>query len=335
MKLPSSAIADRRCLDRNDQRLLPDDLVALLREDLRLPRIIMHNNQHAPLVSVSSSGSPITRQPELVSPDSPRPEQIATLDALISQAMGLLARFLAQEYTEAAHERINVEDVEARYRRRLHELRQDRPMRPNQARQPDLQNTLNPTLPLRPVLHEALAPVIGGAADFTTPTYHPNTFMGTMQVSDSDMGISHSSQGCRNDTASYAFASFPASSQTDYDYGTATYTDHSQPARAHFHTPAEPRDCPPSPDLWVSPYEARLDETVIHSRVTQPTDPNSQWLSPYEEAMLDMPGSSRMPQLLADRRANAQMMSQIEYLMANSPSEAPQYNNERVLPDLD
>jgi hypothetical protein len=308
----------------------------MLREDLRLPRTMVHNNQHAPSVSLPSSGSPIAGQHETASPDSPRPEQIATLDALISQAMGLLARFLAQEYAEAAHERIDVEGVEARYRTRLHELRQNYTMRPNQAHQPDVQHTLNPTLPLRPVLHEAQAPIIGGAADFTTPTYQPITFISTVQVSDSDMGTVPSSQEYHHRAPSFEFPSFPASSQTDYDYMPSTYTDHPQPARTHFHTPAEPPDCPPSPGLWLSPYEARLDETAtVHSRVTQTADPNTQWLSLYEEAMLDMPGSSRMPQLLADRRANAQMMSRIEHLMADVPSEALRYEDETVFPDDD
>lgn len=334
--------ADQFYIDRNDMRLLPDNLVTLLRDDLHLPQAMPYNSGQVPAVSHPSFSNPNMRHHPLEPLDMVGSEQTATLDTLISQASALLARFLAQEYTEAAHEPIVIEDVEAHYQRRLYELRQSLFVQPNQAHQSSPQHLVNQTPSSPAVLHHTQALIIGGAADFTTPTYQPNPFVGMVQVPDSDAETLPSSQEYHNNDAAFGFPSFPASSQTDYDFGSSTYADQVQSTRTKFFTPAESSDCPSSPRTqgsWLSPYEV-----ACGPRMLQPADPphnHGQWLLPYEEALLDMPGSSYMPQLLADQKANAQMMSEIESMMETSPSESQyamsSYESEhtKALSDID
>jgi hypothetical protein len=214
----------------------------------------------------------------------------ATSDILLSRASELYTQFSALEYTTAAHERINVEDVKARILSRLEQLHVDFRIRRNHANQPDHERVMN-QVPCSPfTLHPASIPIMGGASDFSTPSHQPSPFIGKVQVPGSP-----SSQEYQMGDTSPGFSAVPPSSRTSIDFGSSTYVDQSQFTGAQFAT-----DCSPS----------------FHN--------HNPWLSP-QEAYPDLLGSSHLSQyLLAEQNANAQMFPELDLLMASSPSE-PHY----------
>jgi hypothetical protein len=220
-------------------------------------------------------------------------ERHATVDTLVSRGSELLVQVLAQEYAEAAHDNCNIEDIKAYYRTCLQELRRSALAQVNPTQHLPIR-TANQAVSSPSTPHQAQTPVIGGAADFPMPSYQPNSFFGMVQVPDSDMGTQPSSQEYHNGAASFDFPSLLASSsRTSYDLGNTTHMDASPTSGTQFYTPAEPTDYSP----------------LSHNR--------DQWLPTYDD-YLDIPGSSRMPQLLAD----AQMYSDIDRTMEPSASQS-------------
>jgi hypothetical protein len=220
-------VADQCFTDRNDPRLLPANLVAQLRAELHLPQVMTHSSQQTPLLSLPSSSNQITR-PE--SGDSDRsPEQVATLAVLINQAIVLLARFLAEEYIESVHERIDISDIEDDFHARLHALR----------------HTSS-----HPALHD---PATGGAADFTTPAYQPYPFLTTLQIPTSTVPSSHEP---------FDFPAASSHTSYDMDFAASPFGVPPQQAPLRFYTAASPSACPPSPELWPSPEEAQTADNL-------------------------------------------------------------------------
>jgi hypothetical protein len=220
-------------------------------------------------------------------------ERHATVDTLVSRGSELLVQVLAQEYAEAAHDNCNIEDIRAYYRTCLQELRRSALAQVNPVQHLPIR-TVNQAVPSPSTPHQAQTPVIGGAADFPMPSHQPSPFFDMVQVPDSDMGTQPSSQEYHNGAASFDFPSlFASSSRTSYDLGNATHMDASPTLGTQFYTPAEPTDCSP----------------LSHNR--------NQWFPAYDE-LLDVPGSSRLPQLLAD----AQMYADIDRTMKPSASQS-------------
>jgi hypothetical protein len=218
----------------------------------------------------------------------------AASDALVFQASELYAQFSAHEYTEAAHERVNIENIVARIRNRLEVLRFEFWTRRNHVNQPDHEHVIDQSLSSPLALHPAPTPIIGGACDFSMPSQQLHPFSSQAQVLSSDKDTHPSSQDYQTGDTSPGFLSFPASSQTSFNFDNSTCMDQSQFAGAQFST-----DCYPA-------------------QHTQ-----GQWLSPCD-MNLDIPGSSRLPQqLLAEQNANAQMFPELDLLMASSPSKPP------------
>jgi hypothetical protein len=293
--------ADMGRIDRNDSRCLPNELVAWLRDDIGLPRMVSTHDPQDHQVPASTPHNLTSPQDDVSSSNNATRfqwfeaelERNATVDTLVSRGSELLVQILAQEYAEAAHETLNIEEIKAYYRTCIEELRRGALAELNQSQHLSLhathQNVSGPS-----TTHQAHTPVIGGAADFPMPPYQPHPFFGMVQVPDSDMGTQPSSQEYHNGAASFGFPSLlPSSSRTSYDFGNPTHMDASPSSGTQFYTPAEPTDCSPSP----------------HN--------HDQWLSPYD-AYLDVPGSSRMPQILA----NAQMLSDIDLMMESSRSQS-------------
>jgi hypothetical protein len=218
----------------------------------------------------------------------------AACDTLLYRASELYTQFSAFEYREAAHERVNVEDITARIRKRLEVLRLEFRTRPNHANQPNQAHVMDQSFSSPLALRPAPAPIIGGACDFSTPSHQPSPFANNVQVLSSDMGTHPSSQEYQTGYTSPGFLSFAASSQTSFNFDNSTYIDPSQFAGAQFATDYVP--APHTHDQWFSSYDVNLD----------------------------VPSSSRLPQqLLAEQNANAQMFPELDRIMASSPSKSP------------
>jgi hypothetical protein len=215
-------------------------------------------------------------------------------DALLFRASELYAQFSALEYTEAAHERINVEDIKARILNRLEVLRIEYWTRHSHANQPDQEHVMDQSLLSPLALHPAPAPIIGGACDFSTPSYQSHPFASNAQVFSSDEDTYPSSQEHQTGDTSPGFQSFQASSQTSFNFNNPTHKDQSQFAGAQLST-----DCSPA------------------------SHTHGQWFSPHD-TNLYVPGSSRLPQqLLAEQNASAQIFPELDLPMVSSSSELP------------
>jgi hypothetical protein len=219
----------------------------------------------------------------------------ATKYVLLSRASELYAQFQAHEYAAAAHERVNVEDITARVHNRLEALRANHRTLINQTNQPEHGQFTHQTFPSALPLHPKPVSIISGANDFLTPSHRRHSSIGNLQPLSSDNGAQSIIQEYHTEDTSPGFQSFPASSQTSYDF---TYMDTSQFAGTQFSFPAESTMPPISP----------------HS--------NDKWLSPYD-TYLDVPGSSRLPQqVLAEEDASAQMFPELDLLIEPSPSDS-------------
>jgi hypothetical protein len=290
---PHIDVADFLHIDRNDLRLLPATLVDLLREDLGLHQIMSTNDPR----TLSAPATPQDRNVEQDNVAKPQDlherfqlmeaelAQNATVDALVARASELLAQFMAQEFTEASHERVNIEVIKAFYTKRLNELRQSAWAQLSQAHQSSPQNTLEQASILPVGINQAQVPVFGGAGDFPNPPYQPDQFLGMVHVPESETGTRPSSQGYHPGNTSFGYPSFTTSSRTSYDFGVQ---DQSQQSGAHFFSSVDLDDC-------------------------SPTSQSHQYLSPYDAYLLDQPGPSRLPQQLA---TNA-LMSEVDEMMTS------------------
>jgi hypothetical protein len=285
-------------IDWNDSRFLPGDLVVWLRNDLGLPQVPRANApQH------SQTPLPISQDRKL-SQYAPEPygdptqlqshetelERNATVDTLTSIASDLLAYILGHGHTGSAREQLVVESLIAGYHIRVQQLREEGLVQissDQKHRDFELSELLAPSA--HHIAQQVHTPVIGGAADFAMPTHGPGPFVSREQISDSDMATQYSSVERQTSDVSFGYPS----SRTSPGFRDPVHADPSSSSDTYFGAPSDFTDCPPS--------------SYSHG----------QWLSPYD-AYLDLPGSSRMPQVLAA----SQMFSDVDYSMASSPSES-------------
>jgi hypothetical protein len=122
--------------------------------------------------------------------DEVKMQREATKNALLSWAPELYTLFSAGEYIAATHERINIQDIEARILNRLEELRIDYWAHVNHTNQPDHGQSTHQTLPL----HPTPTPIIISANDFSTPSRPAHSFIGQLQRPGSDNGTRSISQ---------------------------------------------------------------------------------------------------------------------------------------------
>lgn len=214
------------------------------------------------------------------------------LDTLALIASDLLAYILARELNRPTSELLDVESLVAYNHTRVQQLREESLAQINSTQK---HPNFEPSQSIAPsdsyAGQQAHAPVIGGAADFTTPAHNsgPDPFVSRVQISDSDMATQYSSLEHQTSDVSFGYPS----SQTSPGFRDLVHADPASSSDTYFCTPSDPTDCPPS--------------SYNHG----------QWLSPYD-AYLDLPGSSRMPQVLAA----SQMFSDVDYAMASSPTES-------------
>ncbi|KAF1914355.1 hypothetical protein BDU57DRAFT_454537 [Ampelomyces quisqualis] len=281
----------------DDSRFLPDALVDWLRNELGLPQVLpTHTLQHSqtPLLTfqerkLSRHGSELPDNPTRLQSFESGLERRAILDTLASIASDLLAYVLAHGHTGSAREQFDVDSLITYYHTRVQQLRRESLAHVNSTQHLDfdLSQALAPLAPCN--LQQADTPAIGGATDLAIPAHKPGPFVGRVQISDSDMATQYSSQDHQTGDVSFGFPS----SQTSHSYGNLTHADLLPSLDTYFCAPSNPPDYSPSP----------------HS--------HGQWVSPCD-AYLDVPGSSRMPRVLA----TSQMFLDVDYAMAPSPPES-------------
>jgi len=133
------------------------------------------------------------------------------------------------------------------------------------------------------------------------PNLQPDMYAGPVQVPGSEMGTQPSTQDNYYGNTSFGLSSSFFSSQTDYDNGSFIFQDQGQAPGAS--------NCPPSANF-----------------------PESQW-SQYD-TRLDVPGSSRMHQAIAEEYASARRLADdVDQAMETSPSEhAPATREDELSP---
>lgn len=306
MTLCNLQIANSYCADVNDSRFLPDDLVALIRQDLRLP---ISMSSTLPLVHSAPQSSldrQVAPQDETILSDhaarlrwlEDELEATACLDTLIARTTHLLEQLKTQKRLQRTREPVAIDGVEADYHARLHDLHQHHHIQPNQELQSGTQNISSQTSTPLPDSQQVQAPITGGA-DWEMPTLHPNVYAGMLQILDSDMGTQPSTQDYYHGDPLFGMPSFLGSSQSSYDAGSFMVQDQGQAAPAHSPALAGPSNYPPSSYF-----------------------PESQW-STFHDARLDVPGSLRMPQIIAEEYASARLAADIDQSMETSPSASP------------
>lgn len=283
--------ADITVQDRNDQRLLPNELVVRLRHELGLTQSIsvgqVSSQQRQREPETQNNGASFQRFEAAL-------ERIATIDTLVERCETLLAQLLAYRDIQAANDHVDIDDVTNYYHRRLEQLRQEQLPRLTQSHQASDYITDYTSFSL-PMSQQAQPPIIRGAADFTMPIYDSIPVNNVLQVPQSETGTLPSSQGFPSGEVDFGFPSLLASSsQTSYDFGTTTHMDASHAPGAQFR---------------VKDEDINLDFS--------PSDPTqSQWPLAYN-TYLDVPGNSHDP----PPHVNAEMFSEIDQML-RSPSES-------------
>lgn len=215
--------------------------------------------------------------------------QNATVDALVSRASEVLAQFLAQEYTETNHERVDIDAIKVYYTNRLEQLRQNAWAQLTQAHQSNPEFNTEQALLVPTGLIQAEVPAFGGAADFLHMPYQTEQTLATSHIPYAEMGTQSSSQGYHTGDVSFGITT---SSRTSHDLGLPS-NDQSQQLDAQF---------------------CSLADLTDYSRTSHN---HRQYLSPHDVYLLDQPGSSRLPQRLATNS----LMSEVDSMMT-TPSDA-------------
>ncbi|EAT81162.1 hypothetical protein HBI56_105110 [Parastagonospora nodorum] len=277
---------------RNDQRLLPANLVALLRNDIGLPQVMSRvNPPTSPNPSLTlqhpegqhDQGTETQNLQQRFEQMEAELAQNATVDTLVSRASEVLAQFLAQEFTETNHERVDIDAIKIYYINRLDQLRQNAWAQLTQAHQPHPEFDMEQALLAPTGLIQAEVPAFGGAADFLNLPYQTEQTLGTSHIPHAEMGTQSSSQDYHTGDVSFGITT---SSRTSHDLGLPS-NDQSQQLDAQFCCLADLTD---------------YSHTSHNHR---------QYLSPHDVYLLDQPGSSRLPQRLA---ANS-LMSEVDSMM--------------------
>ncbi|KAL5117281.1 hypothetical protein ACEQ8H_004840 [Pleosporales sp. CAS-2024a] len=294
---------------RNDEKLLPAHFVALLRNDLRLSRDISANfaqTAPAPTLTIQDADMQqdngvaslnLAERPSLMNAEL---EGNAATDTLVARATEVLTQFLAQEFVETNHERVDLDAIKRHFTSALNELRQNAWIQLSQRRQPHAQPGIDQglLLPAEPdhaqapyQFNQAHDPASGGADDFSNVPYTSQQYMG--QAAESEVDTHSSTFYYTMGDTSRSYPSITRSSRTSHDFGRPpSHMEQSQDTVTQFCSPDD-----------------RIDDYSPSTRF------GNQYLSQHEY-LLDQPGSSQLAQQLAAPDYN------LEYdLMMTSPSE--------------
>ncbi|KAF2820445.1 hypothetical protein CC86DRAFT_412313 [Ophiobolus disseminans] len=279
---------------RNDPRFLPNEVVAAVRQEV----------WPSALVSTVSSGTQPMHQPpddrqDETDPDhnaaplrwlNARLEQTVSLETLISCTSHLLEQLRAELNIRQTLNIGVIEDIEDQYRARLQNLQQHQDLSFNA-----VDMTSSTPTPFQE-MQQIQAPITGGADDFQTPPLQPEAYGDRVRLHGSDVGTQPSTQEYYHGGTSFGMPSF-FSSQTDYDNGSFMFPDQGQAALSPLQ--AGPSNCSPATYF-----------------------PENQW--PQYDERLDVPGSSRMHQAIAEEYAeeysSRQLAAEIDQSMEMSPS---------------
>ena len=212
--------------------------------------------------------------------------QHATVDTLVSRASEVLAQFLAQEFTETNHKRVDIDAIKSYYINRLDQLRQNAWAQLTQAHQSPVEFNVEQALLAPTGLVQAEVPAFRGAADFLHLPYQSEQTLGTSHVPYAEIGTQSSSQDYHLGDISFGITT---SSRTSHDLG-IPLNDQSQQLDAQF---------------------CSLADFTEYSHTSHN---HRQYLSPHDVYLLDQPGSSRLPQRLA---ANS-LMSEVDSMMTTT-----------------
>jgi hypothetical protein len=271
----------------NDPRYLPDELVAWIRQDLRLTAPVSLNSTPTHSTPQLNIDGPPAHQDEsrhTLNATSPlwmasetealaAVESTPALETLITRAEQLLRSLRAQRRPQAISDPVDARGIEAEYY--AHHQAQNHQIMPHDPQYTGYQSAMLPP-----------QPPITGAADFQMRNMQPDVMAGMLQVP-GYMSTQPSTHGHYNYAASNLYPSHLDSSQTSYDIRPpSAYVDQQQPQSAGT------QFCAPL-DFWIYPPGNEF--------------PDNQGL---DDPRFDLIASSHFPQTI------------VEDMMESSPSQA-------------